>query len=129
MEYTAILDAGFDLQIDAPDLAMERHMTYADRPLGDFLRLVEVIVAATNRALLLANAARYRVRLHVCWGNYNGPHTRDVPLAAVLPALQRAHFGALLLSMANPRHAHELACFEASSSLPAHMASSLASWT
>lgn len=118
VEYRAVLEAGFDLQIDAPDLAMERHMTYAERPLGEFVGFVETTVAVINRAL--EGAPRERVRLHVCWGNYNGPHNRDVPLAAILPSLNKAKVGALLLSMANPRHAHEIACFEAPDSLPPH---------
>jgi 5-methyltetrahydropteroyltriglutamate--homocysteine methyltransferase len=104
-EYEAIARAGFLLQIDAPDLAMERHTLFADRPLGDFLAFVSRVVDATNRAL--ANVPRERVRLHVCWGNYEGPHTHDVDLAPLLPLVTRAKVGALVLSMANPRHAYE----------------------
>jgi len=104
-EYEAIARAGFVLQIDAPDLAMERHTLFADRPLGDFLSFVSHVVEATNQAL--ANVPREQVRLHVCWGNYEGPHTHDVDLAPLLPLVTRAKVGALVLSMANPRHAHE----------------------
>ena len=104
-EYEAIAARGFVLQIDAPDLAMERHTLFADRPLSEFLAFVGRVIDATNRAL--ADVPRERVRLHVCWGNYEGPHTHDVDLAPLLPHLYRARAGALVLSMANPRHAHE----------------------
>ncbi len=104
-EYEAIAAAGFVLQIDAPDLAMERHRLFADRPLAEFLDFVELTVAAINRAL--AKVPRDRVRLHVCWGNYEGPHTFDVPLEELAARLYEARVGALVLSMANPRHAHE----------------------
>jgi 5-methyltetrahydropteroyltriglutamate--homocysteine methyltransferase len=104
-EYEAIVAAGFVLQIDAPDLAMERHRLFADRPLDEFLAFVELTVAAINRAL--AGVPRERVRLHVCWGNYEGPHTFDVPLEDLAARLYQARVGALVLAMANPRHAHE----------------------
>jgi len=104
-EYEAIAARGHILQIDAPDLAMERHRLFADRPLADFLGFVDLTVAAINRAL--AGVPPDRVRLHVCWGNYEGPHTFDVPLEDLLPHLFAARVGGLVLSMANPRHAHE----------------------
>jgi 5-methyltetrahydropteroyltriglutamate--homocysteine methyltransferase len=104
-EYETIVARGHVLQIDAPDLAMERHTLFADRPLGDFLRFVEHTVGAVNRAL--ARIPPHRVRLHVCWGNYEGPHTDDVDLAPLLPLVYQARVGGLVLSMANPRHAHE----------------------
>ena len=104
-EYEAIAARGHILQIDAPDLAMERHRLFADRPLADFLAFVDLTVAAINRAL--ANVPPDRVRLHVCWGNYEGPHIFDVPLEDLLPHLFPARVGGLVLSMANPRHAHE----------------------
>jgi 5-methyltetrahydropteroyltriglutamate--homocysteine methyltransferase len=104
-EYEAIARAGFVLQVDAPDLAMERHTLFADRPLHDFLRFVDHVVAALNRAL--AGVPAEQVRLHVCWGNYEGPHDLDVALEEVLPRVLAARAGALVLSMANPRHAHE----------------------
>lgn len=110
IEYEAIVARGMVLQIDAPDLAMERHVSYADRPLKDFLGFVDLVVAGINRAL--ANVPRDRVRLHVCWGNYEGPHNRDVALDDILPHLLKAKAGAMLLSMANPRHEHEYHCFE-----------------
>ncbi|HTQ75119.1 MAG TPA: cobalamin-independent methionine synthase II family protein [Burkholderiales bacterium] len=104
-EYEAIVAAGFVLQIDAPDLAMERHRLFAGRPLAEFLDFVELVVSSLNRAL--ANVPGDRVRLHVCWGNYEGPHTFDVPLEEIASRLYEAKAGALVLSMANPRHAHE----------------------
>jgi 5-methyltetrahydropteroyltriglutamate--homocysteine methyltransferase len=105
VEYEAIVGRGFLLQIDAPDLAMERHTLFADQPLEAFLGFVDTVIDATNAAL--ANVPSERVRLHVCWGNYEGPHTHDVELEPLLPHLYRAKTGALVLSMANPRHAHE----------------------
>ena len=107
-EYHAIVERGLLLQIDAPDLALERHTLFADRPLAEFLAWVELVIGAINGAL--AGIEPGRVRLHVCWGNYEGPHTRDVPLRDILPLLYRAHVGALVVSMANPRHAHEYRC-------------------
>jgi len=104
-EYEAVVAAGHVLQIDAPDLAMERHTLFADRPEREFLDFVDATVAALNRAL--ANVPPERVRLHLCWGNYEGPHTCDIPLETLLPHLAPARVGALVLSMANPRHAHE----------------------
>ncbi len=109
-EYEAIVSAGFLLQLDCPDLALERHLSYQDRPLGDFLGFVERVVATINNALV--NIPREQVRLHVCWGNYEGPHDCDVPLADILPILQQAKVGAFFLPFANPRHAHEYRVFE-----------------
>ncbi|MGH2584328.1 MAG: hypothetical protein ACRDJE_05385, partial [Dehalococcoidia bacterium] len=109
-EYEYIIAQGHVLQIDAPDLAMERHVYFGERPLGDFLDFVDLTIAAINRAL--TNVPRERVRLHVCWGNYEGPHTFDVPLEDILAHLYQARVGGLLLSMANPRHAHEWRCFQ-----------------
>jgi 5-methyltetrahydropteroyltriglutamate--homocysteine methyltransferase len=110
VEYTRIVSHGFVLQIDAPDLAMERHTSYADRPLGEFLDYVDLNVSAINQAL--ADIPRDRVRLHVCWGNYEGPHDSDVPLDDLLPHLYAARAGALVLAMANPRHEHEWRCLK-----------------
>ena len=109
-EYQAIVDRGLLLQIDAPDLAMERHNLFADRPLRDFLGWVELVVDAINTALDGIDPGN--VRLHVCWGNYEGPHTHDVPFADIQPLLYQANVGGLVLSMANARHAHEYHCFE-----------------
>ena len=105
IEYEAIVKAGFLLQLDCPDLALERHLTYNDRPLTKFLGFVEQVVDAINKAIV--NVPRDRVRLHVCWGNYEGPHDRDVPLEDILPLLQKANVGGFVLPFANPRHQHE----------------------
>ena len=105
IEYEAIIRNGFLLQLDCPDLALERHLSYNDRPLGEFLGFVERVVAAINQAIV--NVPRDRVRLHVCWGNYEGPHDRDVPLEDILPILQQANVGGFVLPFANPRHQHE----------------------
>jgi 5-methyltetrahydropteroyltriglutamate--homocysteine methyltransferase len=110
IEYEAIVAQGFLLQIDAPDLAMERHVSYAERPLKEFVGFVDLVIDAINRAT--EKIPRDRVRLHVCWGNYEGPHTHDVALYTILPHLYRARVGALMIAMANPRHEHEYLCFE-----------------
>ena len=105
VEYEAIVQHGFLLQLDCPDLAMERHFSYNDRPLGDFLGFVDRVVRTINAALV--NIPRDRVRLHVCWGNYEGPHDCDVELEAVMPLLRQLNVGGFVLPFANPRHAHE----------------------
>jgi 5-methyltetrahydropteroyltriglutamate--homocysteine methyltransferase len=105
VEYETIVGSGFHLQIDAPDLALERHVSFSDRPLGEFQQFADRVVAAINTAL--AGIPRQKVRLHVCWGNYEGPHDRDVPLADILPILCKAKVGSLYLPFANPRHAYE----------------------
>jgi 5-methyltetrahydropteroyltriglutamate--homocysteine methyltransferase len=110
VEYEAIVAQGFLLQLDCPDLALEHHISFQDRPESDFLDFVERVVATINEAL--RNIPRDRVRMHVCWGNYEGPHDRDVPLAAILPLIARMNVGALVLPFANPRHAHEVRCLE-----------------
>jgi 5-methyltetrahydropteroyltriglutamate--homocysteine methyltransferase len=104
-EYELIHREGFVLQLDCPDLAMERARFFQDAPLDRFLEAVEMHVAAINRAV--AGIPADRIRLHVCWGNYDGPHTHDVPMEAILPILYRARVGALSLPLANPRHQHE----------------------
>ena len=117
-EYRAIVDRGLLLQIDAPDLALERHTLFGDRPLSEFLEWVAVVIGAINSAL--TGIDPNQVRLHVCWGNYEGPHTHDVPLEDIQPLLYEANVGALVISMANARHAHEVRCFERAP-LPDHM--------
>ena len=109
-EYAAIADAGFLLQIDAPDLALERHTLFQDKSLAEFLAFVRMVVAAINRAL--EGIPKEQVRLHVCWGNYEGPHDFDVPLEDIWPEVSKVNAGAFMLSMANPRHAHEYRLFE-----------------
>jgi 5-methyltetrahydropteroyltriglutamate--homocysteine methyltransferase len=110
VEYQAIVQAGFLLQIDAPDLALERHISYKDQPVSRFVGFVESVVEAINRAV--RDLPRERIRLHVCWGNSESPHDADVPLEDILPALLRANVGGFVLPFANPRHAHEFRCFE-----------------
>jgi 5-methyltetrahydropteroyltriglutamate--homocysteine methyltransferase len=110
VEYEAIVQHGFVLQLDCPDLAMERHIAYRHRPLSEFLEFVEMVVESINEAL--RNVPRNRVRLHVCWGNYEGPHDQDVPLADILPIIRRINVGGLVLPFGNARHAHEYRCFE-----------------
>jgi 5-methyltetrahydropteroyltriglutamate--homocysteine methyltransferase len=117
-KYRAIVGRGLVLQVDAPDLALERHTLFADRPLEEFLSWVELVVGAINSALVGIDPSS--VRLHVCWGNYEGPHTRDVPLEDLLGLLYEVNVGALVVSMANARHAHEYRCF-ARTPLPADM--------
>jgi len=104
-EYELIVAKGFVLQIDAPDLAMERTMMFRDKPLNEFLDAVSLHVEAIDRAL--ANIPADRVRLHCCWGNWEGPHTHDVPLSEILPIIYEANVGALSLPFGNPRHQHE----------------------
>ena len=104
-EYRAIHEAGLLLQIDAPDLAMERTMTFQDQSDAEFVKTCELHMAAINAAL--EGIPRDRVRLHCCWGNWEGPHIHDVALASILPVLYEANVGALTIEMANPRHQHE----------------------
>jgi 5-methyltetrahydropteroyltriglutamate--homocysteine methyltransferase len=104
-EYQAIHKAGLLLQIDAPDLAMDRTMMYRDLTDAQFVKAVERHVAAINDGI--AGIPRERVRLHICYGNWEGPHIHDVPLATILPALYQAKVGALSIEFSNPRHAHE----------------------
>ena len=100
----------FVLQIDAPDLAMERTILFQDKTVAEFLEIAEMHVAALNEAL--AAIPRDRVRLHCCWGNYEGPHVHDIPLEEILPVLYQARVGALSLEFANPRHQHEYAALK-----------------
>jgi 5-methyltetrahydropteroyltriglutamate--homocysteine methyltransferase len=109
IEYEAIVKHDFLLQIDAPDLALERHITFKDKPVLDFVDFVEQVIAIINWAI--RDIPRERVRLHVCWGNSETPHDCDVPLEDILPVLLKADVGGLVLPFANPRHAHEFRCF------------------
>ena len=109
VEYETIVRAGVLLQIDAPDLAMGRHTMYRDRSLEDFERLAARHIEILNHAL--RNVPAERVRMHVCWGNYEGPHHHDVPMDRLLPIVLKAKPEGLLFEAANPRHAHEWAVF------------------
>jgi 5-methyltetrahydropteroyltriglutamate--homocysteine methyltransferase len=117
-EYLAIHRAGLILQIDSPDLAMDRSMFYRDLSDAEFVARGEKHVAAINQAI--EGIPRDRVRLHCCWGNWDGPHIYDVALDLILPVLYQANVGALSIELANPRHQHE---YEALGRhpLPAHM--------
>ena len=106
-EYHAIVDAGLILQIDSPDLGLGRHMMYKDLDEAAYLARIEQHVEALNFALAALPASR--VRMHVCWGNYEGPHHKDVPLATILPTVLKAKPQGLLFETANPRHGHEWA--------------------
>ncbi|HUA21955.1 MAG TPA: cobalamin-independent methionine synthase II family protein [Bryobacteraceae bacterium] len=117
-EYLAIHHAGLLLQIDAPDLAMDGAMFYRDLSDAQFVKAAELHIAALNDAI--EGIPRDRVRLHVCWGNWNGPHTHDVPLELILPVLHQANVGALSIEFGNPRHQHELEAVRRHP-LPAHM--------
>ncbi len=117
-EYRAIHEAGLILQIDAPDLAMERHRFFDGLNDAEFLHQLELHVAAIN--LGIAGIPRDRIRLHVCWGNNDGPHIYDIAMAAILPELYRANVGALSIEFANPRHQHEYDALRGNP-LPAHM--------
>jgi len=109
-EYQAIHKAGLVLQIDAPDLAMDRTMMYRDLSDADFVKRCERHVAAINQGI--AGIPRDRVRLHVCYGNWEGPHIHDIALEKILPALYQAEVGALSIEFSNPRHAHEYAALK-----------------
>jgi 5-methyltetrahydropteroyltriglutamate--homocysteine methyltransferase len=104
-EYEKIVASGILLQLDCPDLAMGRHSRFKNLTEEEFLQHANVQVDALNHAL--ANVPADRVRLHICWGNYEGPHTHDIPLTKVLPLLFRAKPQALLIEGGNPRHDHE----------------------
>jgi len=108
-EYEAIAAAGIILQIDAPDLAMGRHTMYRDRSLDEFEQLAARHIEVLNHALRNIPAAQ--VRMHVCWGNYEGPHHHDIPLQRLLPIVLKAKPQGLLFEAANPRHAHEWIVF------------------
>jgi len=117
-EYRAIHGAGFLVQIDAPDLAMDRSMFYRDLSDSQFVSAIEKSVAAINKGI--EGIPRDRVRLHCCWGNWDGPHIFDVALDLILPVLYQANVGALSIEFANPRHQHEYAAIRRHR-LPAHM--------
>ena len=104
-EYQAIIDAGFDLQLDCPDLAMSRHTGYQDATDEEFVKIAQANVEALNAAT--EGLPRDRLRMHICWGNYEGPHDCDIDLAKVLPVILQARPGIVLFESANPRHEHE----------------------
>ena len=117
-EYEAIVASGLILQLDSPDLGLGRHTMYKHRSEGDYLKLIGMHVEVLNHAL--RNVAADRVRMHVCWGNYEGPHTHDVEMRVILPTLMRAKPAGLLFETSNPRHAHDWNYFvEQAAAIPA----------
>ncbi|MDA1174624.1 MAG: hypothetical protein O2826_08925 [Chloroflexi bacterium] len=109
-EYDAIYKAGFILQLDCPDLGMSRHWQYLDTPTSEFLKVVETNIAALNHAT--RDIPADRMRLHLCWGNYVGPHQFDIPMRDLIAPVLKARPQALSFEGANPRHAHEWALFK-----------------
>ena len=109
-EYETIAEAGFVVQIDCPDLAMGRHIQYADLDLAGFRKRAQLHIEALNHAV--ANIPAEQLRMHLCWGNYEGPHHYDVPLADIIDVVFKAKPVAISLEAANPRHAHEYTVFE-----------------
>lgn len=109
-EYEAIAAAGATVQLDCPDLAMGRHMAYADMDLDEFRRTIAVNIAALNHAV--RNIPAESLRMHLCWGNYPGPHNHDVPVADIIDLVWTAKPQTVLFEGANPRHAHEWAVLE-----------------
>jgi 5-methyltetrahydropteroyltriglutamate--homocysteine methyltransferase len=109
-EYEAIVNAGFILQVDCPDLAMSRHIQFKDLALADFRKTIELHIDALNHAL--ANVPPDRSRLHLCWGNYEGPHHHDVALRDIIDIVLKARPQGLSYEASNPRHEHEWAVFK-----------------
>ena len=118
-EYRAIVDAGFVLQLDCPDLAMSRTNRFAELSLDEFRQVSRMHIDVLNKAL--EGLPRQQLRLHLCWGNFAGPHIHDVPLDEILDTALQARVGALSFEAANPRHAHEWKVFK-NASLPADLA-------
>ncbi len=108
-EYEAIVAAGHVLQLDCPDLGLGRHMMFKDKTDAEYLKLAALHVEVLNHSL--RNVAADRVRMHICWGNYEGPHHHDVSLEMIFPVVMRAKPQGLLVESCNPRHAHEWAVF------------------
>ena len=108
-EYQTIVAAGLDLQLDCPDLALSRHMLFTDLSDEDFLKVAALHVEALNHAL--EGVPSERVRVHICWGNYEGPHVCDIPMAKMFDTLMSTHADKVLFETSNPRHGHEWAVF------------------
>ena len=108
-EYRTIVDAGLDLQLDCPDLALSRHMLFTDLSDEEFVAVAEANVAALNHALEGIDPAQ--VRIHICWGNYEGPHVCDIPMAQMFDTLMSARARYVLFETSNPRHGHEWTVF------------------
>ena len=108
-EYETIVGAGLDLQLDCPDLALSRHMLFADLSDDEFVKIAAMHVEALNHALREIDPAR--VRVHICWGNYEGPHVCDIDMDKVFTTLMNTHARYVLFETSNPRHAHEWTVF------------------
>jgi 5-methyltetrahydropteroyltriglutamate--homocysteine methyltransferase len=109
-EYETIVAAGLDLQLDCPDLALSRHMLFADLSDAEFVKIANMHVEALNHAL--QNVPQERVRVHICWGNYEGPHCCDISMDKVFSSLMATKSRYVLFETSNPRHAHEWAVFK-----------------
>ena len=109
-EYRTIIEAGLDLQLDCPDLALSRHMLFNDMSDEEFVKIADMHVEALNHAL--AGLPKEKIRVHICWGNYEGPHTCDISMDKVFNTLMNTHAGYVLFETSNPRHAHEWTVFE-----------------
>ncbi len=108
-EYEAISAAGLDLQLDCPDLALSRHMLFADKTDDEFVKIADMHVEALNYAL--ENVPKEQIRIHICWGNYEGPHCCDIPMDKVFSTLMNTRSRYVLFETSNPRHAHEWTVF------------------
>jgi 5-methyltetrahydropteroyltriglutamate--homocysteine methyltransferase len=108
-EYDAIYRAGHVLQLDCPDLAMERHTYFGERSEREFIEFIDMVIDAIGRAL--SDIPKEFVRMHVCWGNYQGPHHCDIEMAKILPTVLKAKPQALSFEGSNPRHSHEWTAF------------------
>ena len=110
LEYEEIVSDGIYLQLDCPDLALARHMTFKDLSDEDFLARAEKQIEFLNQSI--ENIPQSNIRMHICWGNYEGPHSHDISLEKILPLILKANVGTYLLESSNPRHAHEWQAFE-----------------
>jgi 5-methyltetrahydropteroyltriglutamate--homocysteine methyltransferase len=108
-EYETIVASGLDLQLDCPDLALSRHMLFNDLSDAEFVKIANMHVEALNHAL--ADIPQDKVRIHICWGNYEGPHVCDVPMATMFDTLMSAKARYVLFETSNPRHGHEWTVF------------------
>ena len=108
-EYETIVAAGLDLQLDCPDLALSRHMLFNDLSDDEFLKVADLHVEALNYAL--SDVPKEKVRVHICWGNYEGPHVCDIPMSKMFDTLMATESGYVLFETSNPRHGHEWTVF------------------
>ena len=109
-EYEEIVSNGIYLQLDCPDLALARHMTFKDLPEQEFLKKAEKQIEYLNHAI--KNIDKSKIRMHICWGNYEGPHTHDISLNKIMPIVLKANVETILIESSNPRHSHEWQIFE-----------------